>query len=330
MTDKAAPILEITGLSVSVSRDGAPTKILRDISYRIYPGETLAIVGESGSGKTIGALSVIRLLPPGGVIDSGSVLYAGKDLAAATEEELRGVRGAGISMIFQEPMTSLNPVMTIGLQLAEPLMEHKGLSYPQALPLCEKLLEKVGITDAKSRLAQYPHNFSGGMRQRVMIAMALACGPDLVIADEPTTALDVTVQAQILDLIDALKKESGMALALITHNLGIVAQRADYVLVFYSGRVMERGPAAEFFKSPSHPYSRALLNSLPKMSDKPGEPLKTIEGLPPSFDEALQGCPFSPRCPEAFDKCRTAEPPEFETGDRRGSKCWRSERGFKI
>ena len=324
MTAKTAPLLEVRDLSVSVSRDGVPARILRGVSYRIYPGETLAIVGESGSGKTIGALSVVRLLPPGAKIDSGSVLYGGKDLAALTEEELRGVRGAGISMVFQEPMTSLNPVLTIGLQLAEPLMEHKGLSYSQALPACEKLLEKVGITDAKTRLSQYPHNFSGGMRQRVMIAMALACGPDLVIADEPTTALDVTVQAQILDLVDSLKKESGMALALITHNLGIVAQRADYVLVFYAGRVMERGPAEAFFKNPSHPYSRALLNSLPKMSDKPGEPLKTIEGLPPSFDEDLPGCTFAPRCPEAFDKCRAAEPPEFKTGERRGSKCWLS------
>ena len=325
MTDKTAPLLEVRDLSVSVSRDGVPTRILRGVSYRIYPGETLAIVGESGSGKTIGALSVVRLLPPGAKIDSGSVLYGGKDLAALTEEELRGVRGAGISMVFQEPMTSLNPVLTIGLQLAEPLMEHKGLSYSQALPACEKLLEKVGITDARTRLAQYPHNFSGGMRQRVMIAMALACGPDLVIADEPTTALDVTVQAQILDLVDSLKKENGMALALITHNLGIVAQRADYVLVFYAGRVMERGPAETFFKSPSNPYSRALLNSLPKMSDKPGEPLKTIEGLPPSFDEDLPGCTFAPRCPEAFEKCRAAEPPEFRTGERRGSKCWLAE-----
>jgi oligopeptide/dipeptide ABC transporter ATP-binding protein len=329
MTDRTAPLLEVRDLSVSVARDGTPTRILRGVSYRIYPGETLAIVGESGSGKTIGALSVVRLLPPGAKIDSGSVLYKGKDLAALPEEELRGVRGAGISMVFQEPMTSLNPVLTIGLQLAEPLMEHKGLSYSEALPACEKLLKKVGITDAGNRLAQYPHNFSGGMRQRVMIAMALACGPDLVIADEPTTALDVTVQAQILDLVDALKKESGLALALITHNLGIVAQRADYVLVFYAGRVVERGPAEHFFKSPSHPYSRALLNSLPKMSDNPGEPLKTIEGLPPSFEEDLPGCPFAPRCPEVFDKCRSAEPPEFRTGERRGSKCWRGEPGFK-
>ncbi|MBI4350865.1 MAG: ABC transporter ATP-binding protein [Elusimicrobia bacterium] len=330
MTEKPAPLLEVRDLSVSVSRDGAPTRILRGVNYRIYPGETLAIVGESGSGKTLGALSVVRLLPPGAKIDSGGVLYGGKDLASLSEEELREVRGAGISMVFQEPMTSLNPVLTIGLQLAEPLMEHKGLSYAQALPACAGLLEKVGITDAKNRLAQYPHNFSGGMRQRVMIAMALACGPDLVIADEPTTALDVTVQAQILDLVDALKKESGMALALITHNLGIVAQRADYVLVFYAGRVFERAPAAEFFKSPANPYSRALLNSLPRWSDKPGEPLKTIEGLPPSFDEDPPGCPFAPRCPEVFEKCRGQEPPEFRTGERRASKCWRSEAGFEL
>ena len=255
MTGKAAPLLEVRNLSVSISRDGAPTRILREVSYRVYPGETLAIVGESGSGKTMCALSVVRLLPSCAKIDSGSVLYGGKDLAAAADEELRGVRGAGISMVFQEPMASLNPVLTIGLQLAEPLMEHKGFSYAQALPICEKLLEKVGISEVKTRLAQYPHNFSGGMRQRVMIAMALACGPRLVIADEPTTALDVTVQAQILDLIDSLKKESGMALVLITHNLGIVAQRADYVLIFYAGRVMERGPAEDFFKS-----ARILIN----------------------------------------------------------------------
>ena len=320
-TEAAEPILEVKDLAVNIRYEGRDLKILRDISYSLRPGRTLAIVGESGSGKTIGALSIVRLLPNSARVTAGRIIYAGRDLASISEEDLRGIRGNKISMVFQEPMTSLNPVLTIGKQLAETIVEHKNASMSDALAQSAVLLEKVGIRNAKARLNDYPHNFSGGMRQRVMIAMALSCGPDIVIADEPTTALDVTIQAQILNLILDLRKENRMSLILITHNLGIVAQNADDVLVFYAGRIMERAPVRDIFKDPKHPYTEALLNSLPKVNQAK-EPLKTIAGLPPSFERAAPGCPFQPRCPYAFDRCLAEEPPEFKISPERGSKCW--------
>ena len=323
----AIALLEVVNLSVSVTRGGAAVQILRGVNYCIYPGEALAIIGDPGSGKTLHALSVMWQLPPEAEITSGSVLYKGRDLETATEEELRGV---GMSMVFQEPITSLEPAVAIGLQLAELVMRQKGLSYEQALPYCEKLLEKAGLAAPEVLLDQSPQNFSGEVRERAMVALALASDPDLIIVDEPAASLDGAAQEQLLNLLDSLKNESGISLALLTHDPAIAAKHADYVLVLYAGRVMERGPAAEFFKSPSHPYSRALLNLPPEISGSPDGQLITAEVLPHSFDRNSSGCPFAPRCPEGFEKCRSHEPPEFVTGERCASKCWRSEPGFKI
>ncbi|MCG2726322.1 MAG: ABC transporter ATP-binding protein [Elusimicrobia bacterium] len=317
------PLLEVKNLSVTVNSDDKEIEILQDISYKLYPSQTLAIVGESGSGKTLSALALVKLLPNSVSISSGSIIYNEKNLTKLTEDNLRKIRGSKISMIFQEPMSSLNPVLTIGKQISETIMAHKKISKTNALNQSAELLEKVGISNAKSRLKDYPHNFSGGMRQRVMIAIALSCYPDIVIADEPTTALDVTIQAQILKLMAKLRDERKMSMILITHNLGIVAQYADYALVFYAGKIMERAPVNRLLKNPAHPYTKALLDSLPKI--KHGQNiLKTIEGNPPNFEDKIEGCPFHPRCGEVMEKCKTSLPPEFKINNEHGSKCWRS------
>ncbi|MBU2529619.1 MAG: ABC transporter ATP-binding protein [Elusimicrobia bacterium] len=318
------PLLEVKNLSINVKSEDKEIKILQDISYKLYPSQTLAIVGESGSGKTLSALALVKLLPNTISIKAGEILYNEKNLRELSEEALRKIRGAKISMVFQEPMTSLNPVLTIGKQISETIIEHKKISKKKAWAQSAQLLEKVGISNANDRLKDYPHNFSGGMRQRVMIAIALSCHPDIVIADEPTTALDVTIQAQILKLMAKLRYERKMSMILITHNLGIVAQYADFALVFYAGRIMERAPVSKLLKNPAHPYTKALLNSLPKI--KQGQNiLETIDGNPPSFEDKIEGCPFHLRCREVMEKCKTSLPPEFKVNNEHSSRCWLAE-----
>jgi oligopeptide transport system ATP-binding protein len=279
------------------------------VSLHVEAGETLAIVGESGSGKSVTALSILRLLGDAGRIDRGRVLFEGRDLGLLDGPGIRAVRGNRIAMIFQEPMSSLNPVLTIGMQVAEPIRTHRRLPWKDALEEAGALLEKVSIPDARKRLKDYPHRFSGGMRQRVMIAMALACQPRLIIADEPTTALDVTVQAQILDLLKALTRELRSALILITHDLGVVARYADRVAVMYAGRIVETAPALELYRQPLHPYTRGLLESAPRLDTQPHTRLNTIGGQPPDLAHLQQGCAYSPRCRHVSAKCLSAPPP---------------------
>ncbi|MEI7710930.1 MAG: ABC transporter ATP-binding protein [Rhodospirillales bacterium] len=279
------------------------------ISYTVNAGETVAIVGESGSGKSVGAMSVLRLIPdPPGRITAGQVLFDGRDLLTLTEEEMRQLRGSQIGMIFQEPMTSLNPVLTIGRQITESLEQHRGTSPADATKRAQELLGLVGIADAARRLKQYPHQLSGGMRQRVMIAIALACDPKLIIADEPTTALDVTIQAQILELMKELTQRLNIALVVITHNLGVVARYATRVNVMYAGRIVESGAAAAIYHNPRHPYTIALLRSVPRL-DRPRQArLEPVEGQPPDLTRLDAGCAFRPRCRFATEVCATARP----------------------
>ncbi len=282
------------------------------VSYKLYEGETLGVVGESGSGKSVHVLSIMGLIPsPPGKIENGEVLFRGRDLLKLSQDEMRAVRGAEIAMIFQDPMTSLNPVLTIGTQITEALKLHLGMSDSEANERAADLLTMVGISDAAKRLKNYPHQFSGGMRQRAMIAMALSCNPKLLIADEPTTALDVTIQAQILDLVRRLRDEIGMAMIWITHDLGIVAGLADTVQVMYGGMIVERGGTKEVFKDTRHPYTLGLLKSLPRVDSRKGggEKLLPIEGSPPDMRVQPKGCPFAPRCPYRIDKCEAEMPP---------------------
>jgi len=271
---------------------------VNDISYQLNEGETLGVVGESGSGKSVHALSIMRLIPnPPGKIEGGEVKFQGRDLLKISSDEMRLVRGADIAMIFQDPMTSLNPVLTVETQITEALKLHRGMNDRQAVDRAAELLTMVGIPDAKRRLKNYPHQFSGGMRQRVMIAMALSCNPKLLIADEPTTALDVTIQAQILELVNRLRQELGMAMIWISHDLGVVAGLSDTVQVMYGGRIVERGPVREVFKDTRHPYTLGLLKSLPRHDQRMAtEKLTQIEGQPPDMRKVPQGCPFAPRC----------------------------------
>lgn len=292
------------------------------VSFNVNVGETVAMVGESGCGKTQTALSVMRLIQsPPGVIESGTVYFEGQDLLELGKKEMEGVRGNKIGMIFQEPMTSLNPVFTIGMQLCEPLIKHRKMSKHEAEAKAVELLTLVGIPEPKKRLTVYPHHLSGGMRQRVMIAMALACNPSLLIADEPTTALDVTIQAQILDLLRSLRKELGMAILLITHDLGVVAEMASRVLVMYAGRIVEEADVYQLFKAPSHPYTMGLLASIPRLSDRP-ERLHQITGTVPNLLELPQGCRFAPRCAYARGTCFEQEPGLVPTSARRRVACW--------
>lgn len=316
------PLLQIANLSVSIPLQSAEARPVRDLNLSIEKGQTVALVGESGSGKSITARSIMGLLPPPGRIVNGSILFDGKDLARIPESQMRKIRGSRIAMIFQEPMTSLNPVLKIGDQIMEPLILHRKLGTGDALAEAIQLLKNVGINNAESRISDYPHQLSGGMRQRVMIAMALACSPDLLIADEPTTALDVTIQAQILSLIDRLQQEKGLALLLITHDLGIVAHRADIVHVMYAGRILESSAATILVDSPAHPYSCGLLASLPENSS-PGMPLKTIPGHPPDLSSTIKGCPFMERCEEAMDKCRQEMPPTCSLSADHKVACWK-------
>jgi oligopeptide transport system ATP-binding protein len=293
------------------------------VSFEVGAGETVAIVGESGSGKSVTALSIMRLIPsPPGTIESGTVLFEGEDLLRLSDAAMRHIRGNRIAMIFQEPMSSLNPALTVGLQVAEPARVHRGVAWARALEMAKELLGRVRIPDAASRLASYPHQYSGGMRQRVMIAMALACQPRLIIADEPTTALDVTVQAQILDLLKELTRETGSSLLLITHDLGVVARYADRVAVMYGGRIVESAPARDLYKAPRHPYTRGLMASIPRLDADVGRPLVPIEGQPPDLARLPPGCAFSPRCELAGDLCRAALPPLEAVGQLHLKACF--------
>ena len=303
------PLLSVRGLNTRFRTDRGSVVAVDDVSFDVAPGETVAIVGESGSGKSVTALSILRLIPnPPGEIAGGEILFDGKDLLKLTDAEMRAIRGNRIAMIFQEPMNSLNPALTVGLQVAEPVQQHRGVSWTAALDAAKALLQKVQIPDAESRLHTYPHQYSGGMRQRAMIAMALACRPRLIIADEPTTALDVTVQAQILDLLKDLTRETGAALILITHDLGVVARYADRVAVMYAGRVVEQAPAASLYRSPQHPYTRGLLASVPRLDGAAGERLVPIDGAPPDLAALPPGCAFAPRCTHAVASCLDKRP----------------------
>ena len=321
-----ATLLEIENLHTQFFTSAGTVRAVDGITYSVDEGETVAIVGESGCGKSVSALSVLRLIPdPPGRVVEGSIRFAGRDLLTLSDAEIRNVRGCDIAMVFQEPMTSLNPVLSIGRQLTETLIHHLKASPEAARARAVELLGLVGMSDAERRLRQYPHHLSGGMRQRVMIAMALCCEPKLIIADEPTTALDVTIQAQILDLMKALTTEFGVALIIITHNLGVVARYADRVNIMYAGKVIERGTAREIYANPRHPYTLGLLRSVPRLDLPRRAKLDPIEGQPPDLINLPAGCAFRVRCRWAIDKCATDTPELMDTGEGHLSACWRSE-----
>jgi peptide/nickel transport system ATP-binding protein len=328
---KVETILDLTDLRTwFFTRDGV-VRAVDGVSFHVFPGETLAIVGESGCGKSVTALSILRLIPsPPGRIVSGAIRFAGRDLLGLSEAEMRQVRGNDISMIFQEPMTSLNPVLTIGRQIAETLTLHQGLDYKAALNKAVDMLRLVHIPEARRRIGEYPHQLSGGMRQRVMIAMALACNPKLLIADEPTTALDVTIQAQILDLMRELKQKIDAAIVLITHDLGVVAEMAQRVVVMYAGRKAEEAPVGRLFRRPLHPYTKGLLASVPRLGaslDHERAPrLAEIAGTVPSLREPIPGCPFETRCAFATDICRREMPAFDEKEPGHFAACFHSDR----
>jgi peptide/nickel transport system ATP-binding protein len=324
-----APLLEVDDLKTHFfTRDGV-VRAVDGVSFSIDPGETLALVGESGCGKSVTSLSIMRLIasPPGRVVH-GAIRFEGRDLLGLTEPAMRKVRGNEISMIFQEPMTSLNPVLTVGRQIAESLVLHRGMSRSDAMTRTIELLRLVNIPEPARRAAEYPHQMSGGMRQRVMIAMALACDPKLLIADEPTTALDVTIQAQILDLMRELQAKTGTAILLITHDLGVVAEMAQRVVVMYAGRKVEEAPVGELFARPRHPYTRGLMNSMPRLGAGHGarQRLQEIPGMVPSLREPIAGCAFADRCTYAVEACR-ARPPAFEAkAPGHAVACWEADR----
>lgn len=313
-------MLDVQDLRVSFSTEEGTVQVLKGLSYSLSKGKVLAVVGESGSGKTVHALSLLRLLPPTANIEGGRVLFEGQDLVALSEKQLRKLRGARISMIFQDPMSSLNPVLTVGEQLQETILAHRKISKLRAKALAVRLLKKVGISDAARRYDQYPFQFSGGMCQRVMIAMALALKPQVLIADEPTTALDVTIQAQILRLIKDLQQQTGMSAVFITHNLALVADVADEVLVLYGGLCMEKASVQAIFKNPLHPYTQGLLNSLVSINKKE-DFLPAIAGHPPIPGKECPGCPFAPRCSRALKKCFQDRPPLFGKKGHQAA-CW--------
>ena len=320
------PLLAISDLSVTFATDRGQVQALDGVSLSLNAGETLAVVGESGSGKSVTALSILGLLGDSGRVSNGSIEFDGEDLTKVSGQRLREIRGNQIAFIFQEPMSSLNPVLTIGTQVAEPIWLHHKKSWSEAFEQAGELLRRVAIPDAVNRLEDYPHQFSGGMRQRVMIAMALACQPKLIIADEPTTALDVTVQAQILSLLKNLTKEANSSLILITHDLGVVARYADNVAVMYGGRVIETASARELYKNPQHPYTEGLMASIPKLDGDPGSRLYTIEGQPPDLSNLPSGCSFNPRCPHAQDKCIMTKPTLSEVAPNHLRACFGYER----
>lgn len=308
-----SPLLSIQDLTVSFRTEAGVVQAVDRVSFDIFPGETLAVVGESGSGKSVSAMTILGLTESqGGVVEGGTVLFEGRDLRHASDSELRKLRGNRIAMIFQEPMSSLNPVFTLGDQIGETLVLHQGLTQQQAHRAAIELLDLVGIPAPELRVNEYPHQLSGGMRQRVAIAMALGCRPSLLIADEPTTALDVTVQAQILELLEQLQKEMGMSILMITHDLGVVAEVAHRAVVMYAGRIVEEAPVEQLFSRPQHPYTAGLMRSIPNLNDGPNVPLRPIEGNVPDALHFPAGCRFHPRCAYAFKPC-TSKRPALET-----------------
>jgi oligopeptide/dipeptide ABC transporter ATP-binding protein len=318
------PLLSVDHLVTSFRTTEGKATAVRGVSFSLKKGETLCIVGESGCGKSITSLSIMGLLPTNGSIEEGSIIFEGKDLTNLNSKEWGKIRGNKISMIFQEPMTALNPVFSIGYQLREPLIQHRKVSKSEAHKMAIGLLEQVGLSYPEKRMKQYPHELSGGMRQRVMIAMALACRPSILIADEPTTALDVTIQAQILDLIRDLKDEMGMGIIMVTHDMGVVAEVADRVMVMYAGEKVEEGDVEQIFENPQHPYTKGLLHSVPNIDD-PDFELEPIPGSLPTLTEEIDGCRFHPRCPYAMEKCKVSIPEDFLVSSHHVVKCWLQE-----
>ena len=319
------PLLSVRDLELGFVTPAGRVRAVNGISYTVEPGEIVAIVGESGSGKTVAAQAVLGLIPqPPGEITGGEAVFDGENLLGLSEQRMRAIRGRRISMVFQEPMTSLNPVLSIGRQMTEAMRLHLGMTREAAEQRAVTLLGMVGIADPERRLRQYPHHLSGGMRQRVMIAIAIACEPVLVIADEPTTALDVTIQAQILALMQDLTRRLGVALVIITHNLGVVARYADRVNVMYAGRIVEQGSAGDVYRQPGHPYTIGLLNSVPRLDRPRDVPIEPIPGSPPDPSRLPPGCAFAPRCPHAVDRCRHEVPPvaRFDAGHT--ARCWQT------
>ncbi|MFB7645064.1 methionine ABC transporter ATP-binding protein [Streptomyces sp. CB01201] len=315
-------LLEVRDLQVEFkTRDGV-AKAVNGVNYSVDAGETLAVLGESGSGKSVTAQAVMGILDmPPGRIAGGEILFQGRDLLKLKEDERRKVRGSEMAMIFQDALSSLNPVLSVGDQLSEMFTVHRGMSRKEGRAKAVELMDRVRIPAAKERVGQYPHQFSGGMRQRIMIAMALALEPSLIIADEPTTALDVTVQAQVMDLLAELQRELNMGLILITHDLGVVADVADKIAVMYAGRIVEQAPVHDIYKAPAHPYTKGLLESIPRLDQK-GRELYAIKGLPPNLMHIPPGCAFNPRCPMARDVCRSEVPPLFDVAPDRQSACF--------
>ncbi len=316
------PVLKVTDLTTEFHTPDGVVHAVNQVSFTLRPGEFLGVVGESGSGKSVTMMSLLRLIPmPPGRIVEGSAVFEGNDLIAMDNVGLRSVRGGKIGFIFQDPMTSLNPVLTIGNQITEPLKLHLRCGSKMANETAANLLTMVGLPDARQRLKSYPHELSGGMRQRVMIAIALACSPQLLIADEPTTALDVTVQAQIIEIVRNLRERLGTAMIWITHDLGVIAGLADRVLVMYGGQIVEQALVKDLYKSPEHPYTQGLLRSIPRLDQK-GSTLESIKGSPPNLYEPPTGCTFAPRCPHAFDRCLTEVPRLSPVGDQHEVACW--------
>ena len=323
MPNGALPVLDVQGLKTVFKTRGGEVHAVNDVSFNLKAGELLGVVGESGSGKSVTMMSLLGLLPmPPAEIRAGRVMFDGQDLLKVSAEDLRKVRGGKIGFIFQDPMTSLNPVFTVGYQIAEPLRKHMGMSKKEAAARAQELLELVGIPDVERRLDDYPHQFSGGMRQRVMIAIALACDPQVLIADEPTTALDVTIQAQILELMQELREKLGMAVVWITHDLGVIAGIADRVMVMYGGQVVEHAPVNELFSNPRHPYTAALLKTIPSISGKRAARLTVIEGQPPLVVGTPTACPFRERCAKAMPVCAVKVPTRYEIGAGHDTACF--------
>jgi peptide/nickel transport system ATP-binding protein/oligopeptide transport system ATP-binding protein len=323
-TTQMPPLLEIKNLKTAFETNMGAVRAVDDVTFSIGEGEVLGLVGESGCGKSITALSILRLIAAPGQIVGGSIKFKGRNLLECSPEEMRSIRGNDIAMIFQDPLTSLNPVYTVGEQIAEAIRLHRGLDRTSAWASAIDAMKEVAIPDAERRASDYPHQLSGGMRQRVMIAMALACDPELLIADEPTTALDVTIQAQILDLINGLRSRRKLSVLLITHDLGVIAETADRVAVMYTGRIVEEGSVAQLFSAPKHPYTRGLLNSLPEMKPSGGLRLETIEGSVPNPSALPDGCHFAPRCRHAVEQCLTGEMELIGFPDGSAVRCPRS------
>ena len=318
----AAPVLSVANMAIAYGRGTRAVKVVQDVSFAVAPGEALGIVGESGCGKSQTMLGAMRLLPRGGRVVDGRIEIAARSVLDLSEREMRDLRGRVVAFISQDALSALNPAMTIGRQMAEPMVHYQGMDRRSAEKRCAELFDLVGIPGAASRLSSYPHELSGGMRQRALIAMAISGDPRVLIADEPTTALDVTIQAQILRLLDRLRRELGMALVLISHDLGVVAGVADRVAVMYSGRIVESAPVDELFARPRHPYSHALLNALPRLDDAVADRLSPIAGFPPDPHFPVPGCPFHPRCDFAEEKCRGNLPPLEPKNAGHGLRCW--------